>query len=75
MNPTLWQKNIIESIILQGTIKRNVPFKLAVWHWSFMYLLASLILTQSVILKLSLLSMTTLLIEKAFLAVINGESL
>ena len=75
MNPTLWQKNIIESIILQGTIKRNVPFKLAVWQWSFMYLLASLILTQSVILKLSLLSTTTLLIEKAFLAVINGESL
>lgn len=40
-----------------------------------MYLLASSILTQSTILELSLLSATTLLAERAFLAVINGESL
>lgn len=39
-----------------------------------MYLLASSILTQCMILEPSLLS-TTLLVEKAFLAVTDGESL
>lgn len=70
MHPTWWQRNIRESVILQGAIRRNVPFKLALWHRGFMYLLASLTLNQSKCLEPSLLLTTSLPVERALLEVL-----